>query len=107
MFEQVDDRDEPFLLAHPDRFGVLAWWDHRSYTLEWPDGRIELFAATVGADVSAADEVLFPHARCIAGTSMLHAAPAGTNVLLIWLDERHGGGILDPRPEIYFETIWL
>jgi hypothetical protein len=42
----------------------------------------------------------------VAGTTMLWAAPAGTNALLTWVDERHGGGVLDPRPEVYFETAW-
>ena len=37
---------------------------------------------------------------------MLAGANAGTNVLLVWIDERHGLGIADPKPEMYFETAW-
>lgn len=107
MLDQVDDRDEPFLLAHPDHLGVLAWWDHRAYTLG--SGGIRLYAAPVTDELTTIvdEEVVFEHGRCIAGTTHLHAAPAGTNVLLVWIDERHGGGVMDPRPEVYFETVWF
>ncbi len=107
MFDQVDDRDEPFLISHPEHLGVLAWWDHRAYTLG--EGGIRLYAAPVteGLVTIPAEEVTFEHARCIAGTTHLHGAPAGTNVLYVWIDERHGGGVLDPRPEVYFETAWF
>ena len=108
MFEQVDDRDEPFVLArHPDHLGVMAWWDHRAYTTEWPDGHIDLYAAAVEEDLTATGEVVFPHARCIAGTTHLNAAAAGTNMIMAWIDERHGGGVMDPRPEVYLETAWF
>jgi hypothetical protein len=111
MFDQVDDRDEPFLLAGggPGRLGVLAWFDHRAYTLEPERGGIELYAAPVADDltVDPSTEIVFPHARIVAGTSLLWAAAAGSNVLLLWVDERHGLGIADPRPEIYFETVWF
>jgi hypothetical protein len=107
MLEQVDDRDEPFFVPHADRFGVLAWWDHRAYTFHPSDGRIELYAAPVSASLELGDDVVFEHARCVAGTTHLHGAPAGTNVMLVWRDERHGSGILDPKPEAWFETVWF
>ena len=44
--------------------------------------------------------------RFVAGTSDLMATNAGSNVVLIWVDERHGNGIADPKPELYFETAW-
>jgi len=43
----------------------------------------------------------------VAGTSHLDAAPAGTNVILAWIDERHGLGIMDPKPEVFLETVWF
>lgn len=24
----------------------------------------------------------------------------------VWLDERHGSGLFDPRPEVFLETAW-
>ncbi|MBI5487345.1 MAG: hypothetical protein HY905_08435 [Deltaproteobacteria bacterium] len=106
MFDAPDDRDEPFLLAHPSTLGVLAWLDHRAYTLDPDHGRIELYVAPVDDALHTGEETVFPHARFVAGTSMLTAASAGTNVLLLWIDERHGLGIMDPKPELYFETAW-
>ena len=52
LVNEVDDRDEPFLVAHPEHYGVLAWLDHRAYTLDPNNGRIELYVAPVGADLS-------------------------------------------------------
>jgi hypothetical protein len=106
VFDAVDDRDEPFWLPYRGAAGLLAWWDHRAYTLDPTRGRIELYAAATADDLTAGEPVVFGHARCVAGTTMLWAAPAGTNALLTWVDERHGGGVLDPRPEVYFETAW-
>jgi hypothetical protein len=50
--------------------------------------------------------VVFGHARFIEGTSELRAAPAGSNAVLVWIDERNGSGIADPKPELWFETVW-
>jgi hypothetical protein len=107
VLDQVDDRDEPFLIGHPDHLGVLVWWDHRAYTLTPSEGRIELTAAPVSDDLTTGDEVVFHHGRVVAGVGHLDGALAGTNVLIVWIDQRHGSGITDPRPEVYFETVWL
>jgi hypothetical protein len=106
MFDQVDDRDEPFFLPHPVHLGLLAWIDHRAYTLEPERGGIELYVAPVAEDLTTGEETVFPHARFVAGLSQLNAAPAGTNAILLWVDERHGMGIMDPKPEMYMETAW-
>jgi hypothetical protein len=26
--------------------------------------------------------------------------------VLLWVDERHGMGIMDPKPEMWMETAW-
>jgi hypothetical protein len=106
MFDQVDDRDEPFFLPHPEHLGILTWIDHRAYTLEPETGGIELYSAPVAEDLTTGEETVFPHARFVAGLSQLNAAPAGTNAILLWVDERHGMGIMDPKPEMYMETAW-
>ncbi len=109
MLDEVDDRDNPFLLGHPDQdiLGTLVWIDNRSYTLDPEHGGIVLYFAAVGNDLIVSNEVVFPHARFHSGMSQLNTVAAGTNVLILWLDERHGGGILDPKPEMWFETAWL
>ncbi|MBI4699547.1 MAG: hypothetical protein HY744_00025 [Deltaproteobacteria bacterium] len=107
LFDAPDQRDDPVLCGHPSLFGVLAWTDHRAYTEDPAHGRIELYAAAVSDELAAEKPVVFPHARFIAGTSELGATALGTNVMLVWLDERHGGGIFDPRPEMWIETAWF
>jgi len=106
MFDAPDDRGEPFLVEHPAHFGVMAWLDHRKYTLQPQVGGIELYVAPVSSDLVSQTPTVFSHARFIAGTSEVNAVTAGTNVILTWIDERHGQGILDPKPEVWVETAW-
>ena len=71
------------------------------------DGYITLYAAPVGADLTTADPpIVFDHARAFAGLTELNAAAAGTNAILVWVDNRHSQGIMDPRPELYLDTAW-
>lgn len=108
LFNAVDDRDEPLLLwrIEADSYGVLAWLDHRAYTVDPPNGRIELYVAQVDSELHPGAETLFPHARFVAGLAQLKGVSLGSNALLVWLDERHGGGIANPRPELWLETAW-
>ena len=106
VFDAVDDRDEPFALPHPDHFATLAWLDHRAYTTDPAHGRIELYVAAMGDDLTTGEPTVFPHARFVAGLAQLNGAPLGSNVMLTWIDERHGSGIADPKPEVWLETAW-
>ena len=112
MFDAPDDRDEPFLLlepphpARPDVLGTMAWTDNRAYTLDPANGRIALYVAPVAADLTTLDPTVFDHARFFEGLSELNSSAAGTNVVLVWVDDRHSNGIFDPRPEIYLDTAW-
>ncbi len=99
VVEEPGDRDEPFVVTHPEHRGLMVWTDNRG-------GTIELYAATLGADLARGDERMFSHSRFIAGTAELHAVPTGGNAIIVWRDERHGFGILDPRPELWVETAW-
>ena len=95
-----DHRTEPAVAG-----GAIAWLDERTY--EQPaDGRIELYAARLDDTLAATDPVVFAHARFIEGTSELSLTPLGPNRLLLWIDERHGNGITDPRPELWLDTAW-
>jgi len=103
----ADHRVEMSFVEHPDYFGVLAWLDERSYAASLTTGRIELYAAPIDDDLHAGTTVVFPHARFIEGTAQLNQVTAGSNTLMVWIDERHGNGITDPKPEVWFETAWF
>ncbi len=96
-------RSEPTLVG-----GVMAWLDQRSYVNQ-TTGRIQLFAAPIAppnAGLAAGPPTIVGPARFIEGTAELGGVTSGTNRVLVWIDERHGGSILNPRPEVYVETLW-
>jgi hypothetical protein len=108
VLDPPDAVDEPFFLTHPSMFGVLAWTDGRGYDdVDPTKGKTELYVAPMDSNLRTADPVRFTHSKFIPMTGEVNAANAGTNVLLLWVDERHGGTILNPRPEMYFETAWF
>ena len=106
MVDAPDDRDEPFLLEHPSEHAVLAWLDHRAYTLDPAHGRIALYVAPVGESLASGEPVVFGHAQFYAGLGELTGALAGSNVPLTWLDTRHSVG-LDTHFELWFDTAWF
>ena len=57
--------------------------------------------------MATSSAAVFPHARFVAGTSDLMETTVGSSVVLLWVDERHGNGIADPKPELYFATAWV
>ena len=101
----ADNRTEPALVETAAGAPTLAWLDERTY-VDPQHGRIELYTAPLGADLTAGAPVVFEHAHFVEGTSELGGAAAGTNAILAWIDERHGGSVTTPRPEVYFETVW-
>jgi hypothetical protein len=98
-------REEPWFVPTSSS-PVLAWADSRSYATSINTGQIQVFAAPIAADLSAGTQVLFAHTHLIESSSDLHGAAAGTNAILVWIDERHGGNVITPRPEVYLETVW-
>ena len=107
MLQAPDTRNEPFLLPHSEHLGVLMWTDNRDKTSDPGSGIIQLFTAGVGDDLLTFDEKRFAHARFIEGTSKVSAVESGGNALMFWLDERHGGTMLNSKPELWFDTIWF
>jgi hypothetical protein len=73
------------------------------------EGRIELFAASVTdamTDGAVAPHVVFEHARFVAGTADPDLVALGPNAAMTWIDERNGGSVVNPRPEVRLETWW-
>jgi hypothetical protein len=104
VIDAAEHRSEPALIAGGHGEPILAWLDQRSKA--GGAGKIELWAAELGADLSAPSTAVFAHAVFIENTSQLGGAPLGSNAMLVWLDERHGSGLFDPRPEVWLETVW-
>ena len=85
---------------------VLAWSDSRKYALDITQGEVELYASVLDADLVSTVHLDFPHSHFIEGTADLRGIAAGENAILTWIDERHGGNVLEPHPEVYLETVW-
>ncbi len=105
MVTAPEDREEPNLVPTAAA-AVLAWSDSRSYAVDETTGQIQIYAAPIGADLVVGTQVVFAHTHVIESSSDIHGAAAGTNAILGWIDERHGGSVVSPRPEVYLETVW-
>lgn len=106
LVQAEETRGEPAFVATEEAPGILLWTDQRSY-VDLQNGRIEMMAARALDDSLTVDEAeVVGHARFIAGTAHFGGQGAGTNAVVVWIDERHGNGIVDPKPEVFFETIW-
>ncbi len=100
-----DQRGEPNVVptaAAP----VLVWSDARSYAEDITTGQIELYAAPLSASLVAGAPIRFAHTRLINSTAEPRGVAAGSNAIVTWIDERHGGSVVNPQPEVYIETIW-
>jgi hypothetical protein len=100
-----ETRVEPTMIATTVR-PIMAWSDARSYAVDLTTGEVELYAAVLGDDLVSGDHVRFAHSHFIEGTADIRGVAAGENAIVTWIDERHGGNVIEPRPEVYLETIW-
>ena len=107
LLQAPGHRAEPYLVTRPEHASLLLWTDNRSAQENLLEGRIELFAAPLSNQFNLGEEIIVPHARFIEGTSSLQGQAQGSNVLLTWIDERHGMGIIDSKPELWLETLWF
>ncbi len=105
MVTAPETRVEPTIIGTTGA-SVLAWSDARSYAQDITTGEVELYAATLGGDLAAGTNLRFGHSHFIEGTSEVNGAAAGENAILTWIDERHGGNVIEPKPEVYLETVW-
>jgi hypothetical protein len=103
MVTAPDQRSEPWIVstAGPQ---LMAWIDDRNYDTI---GRIQLMAAPLTEELAVTQPpTIFDHARFLEGEADVNGAPIGTNAMITWIDERAGGNVNNPTPEIYFETLW-
>lgn len=106
LVQAEETRGEPAFVATAEAPGILVWTDQRSY-VDIQTGRIEMMATRVTDEGLATDgEDVVGHARFVAGTAHFGGQGAGTNAVVVWIDERHGGSVVDPKPEVFLETIW-
>ena len=106
VVDEPNDREEPVAIAHPNHYAVLAWLDHRTYSSDPDHGRVQLYAATLSDALETTSVIVVPHAEFFSGLSELRAVTVGTNVVLIWLDQRNAR-VGEYEPELWLETIWL
>lgn len=100
-----ETRYEPMLVG-TSAAPILAWSDARSYAEDITQGEVELYASVLGPALVATEQIRFAHTRFIEGTADIRGVAAGENAILTWIDERHGGSVLDPKPEVFLETVW-
>ena len=100
-----DQRGEPNVVPTAG-LPVMVWSDARSYAEDITTGQIELYAAPLAESLVAGAPIRFAHTRLINSTAEPRGVAAGANAIVTWIDERHGGSIVNPQPEVYIETIW-
>ena len=106
--DEVGTRSEPYFIYHGSDFeGSVAWTDERCNAIGTPPCHIELYVRMVGSTMSPRRAEVIDHARFVAGTSQINGIGIDRNAILVWVDNRHGFGLLEPRPEIYFDTVWF
>jgi hypothetical protein len=105
VIQAPDARDEPAIVV-TSAGDVLAWADSRSYATSTQTGQIQIYAAPISGDLTAGAATGFFHSHLVDTTSLVNGVGIDTNAILVWIDERHGGTILDPHPEVYLETVW-
>jgi len=100
-----ETRVEPMMIGTA-ALPILAWSDARKYAIDITQGEVELYASVLGADLISTEHLAFSHSHFIEGTADIRGVAAGENAILTWIDERHGGNVIAPKPEVYLETVW-
>lgn len=106
LMQAPTQRAEPTLIAHDGSYGVLAWLDHRAYFPDPSLGHVDLYVASVGADLTLEPHIIFPQARFVSSLANLNGVAAGANVLLMWADHREDDPPLIPV-QAWMETAWF
>lgn len=102
VLDEIDERNEPFMVEHPHLHGVMLWVDLRQKTLNPGAGEIELRAAPLDESLGLGAQVVFPQARFFLGSTSLRGTAQGSNVIMSWADARQGF----PTSEVWIDTLW-
>lgn len=102
IFDEEGTRQFPRIAAHPAGFAML-WEDQRSIC--GAGGHIRMAANVVGSDLTG---LLDPYLELPNSIGLPPEDPTlaavGTGFFMAWSDNRHGGGLANPRPEIHLDT---
>ncbi|MBM64981.1 MAG: hypothetical protein CMH55_01950 [Myxococcales bacterium] len=102
-------RGEMMLVAHEREWAVMAWTDERGRDQPGsPEDKIQLLVAPLSDPDSGfriGGHVAVPHVRLFSGMAKLSGQSLGSQVLLVWVDERNGTA-QQSRPELFMDAIW-
>ena len=104
IFDFEGTREWPRFAVHPAGF-ALFWEDQRSEC--GMDGHLAMAMNVASADfTSLLDPYLeAPGAKVLPPMNPVLAVTS-TNFVHAWSDNRHGNGLLDPKPEVFVDTYW-
>ena len=103
VFDFEGTREYPRVAKHPAGY-ALFWEDQRSECK--PSGHIGMSPNVMGPDFKLLDPyVEDPGSRVLPGMYPTIAV-LGTNFVHGWMDNRHGNGLVMPKPELFLDTYW-
>ena len=85
----------------------MLWSDERAHVETPEDGKIQLFAATLGEDLSLGEPLRIDHSLVFSSASQLRAQARANTVVAVWIDERNGFSAGGTTPEVFFDTLWF
>jgi hypothetical protein len=104
IFDYEGSREYPRVAEHPEGF-ALFWEDQRSEC--GPNGHIRMAANLTGPDLGS---LLDPYLEMPGSIGLPPEDPTlavtGTSFVAGWSDNRDGNGLVQPEPEIFFDTYW-
>jgi hypothetical protein len=104
IFDHEGPREYPRVAPLGAGFAMF-WEDQRSHCA--PNGHIRMAASVAGADFSALLDPYLETPGSIALPPMYPTlAVTGTSFVHAWTDNRHGLGLVDPKPELFLDTYW-
>ncbi len=105
IFDYEGTRQYPRIAEHPDGFAMFSE-DQRS-ECNASGAHIGMAMNVVPPDFSS---LLDPYLEAPGSIGLPPEEPTlavtGTSFVVSWSDNRHGSGLLDPKPEVFLETYW-